>query len=67
MASDQVEFEGRVLGVFGKSVRFQGDFWDEPQYIPLSQCEWDMVPDSDDPKRARMFIAAWLVKKNGWE
>lgn len=61
-----VEFEGQFFGTFGKSAKFQGDFWDEPQFVPLSQCEWDMIGDSDTQGRCNMRIAEWLVKKNGW-
>lgn len=62
--SDKTEFEGVVFGVFGKAVKFQGDFWDEPQFIPVAHCEWDIIPDSEENGRCRMFIANWLVKKN---
>jgi hypothetical protein len=67
LANEMVEIEGVLFGIFGKSAKFQGDFWDEPQFVPLSQCEWDPLPDAEESGKCTMRIAAWLVKKNGWE
>lgn len=63
--SDKIAIEGTSYGVFGKSVKFQGDFWDEPEFVPRSQCEIEEIPGGE-PGRCILHIAGWLVKKNGW-
>lgn len=61
-----VVVEGVSYGVFGKSIKFQGDFWDEPEYVPLSQCDIVELPDNGSESRAQLTIRGWLAKKNGW-
>jgi hypothetical protein len=65
MSDGMVEFEGVSYGVFGKSIKFQGDFWEEPQFVPVSQCEIEEIPGGE-PGRCTVRIKSWLVKKNGW-
>lgn len=61
-----VEFEGISYGMAGKSVRFQADTWEEIQFVPLSQCEIEPLPGSDETGRCIVRIKAWLVAKNNW-
>jgi hypothetical protein len=63
--SDTVAIEGVSYGVFGKSVKFQGDLWEEPEFVPLSQCEIEQV-GSEEQGRCVLHIKKWLVQKNGW-
>jgi hypothetical protein len=66
MANGDVEVEGVSFGVFGKSIKFQGDFWDEPQFVPTSQCDIEELPSDEGQSRCRLYIRRWLAKKNGW-
>ncbi len=67
---DDVEVEGVIAdggaARSSKAVKFQGDYWDDFEWVPLSQCEVVMQPDSDTPGRCVLYIRRWLAKKNGW-
>lgn len=59
-----VEFEGDFLdGSSSKSFLFQGDYWNEPDWIPRSQSE---ILERDGA-RGKIRVRGWLAKKNGWE
>jgi len=61
-----VEFQGVSHGTRGASLYFQGDFWAEPQYVPLSQCSFEPDPLSEEEGRGTLTVRGWLVRKNGW-
>lgn len=63
---EDVSIEGTSYGVFGKSIKFQGDFWEEPEFVPLSQCTIEQV-GGEEQGRCILHIRAWLVNKNGWQ
>lgn len=63
---DDVELEGVVENTSGKAVLFRANDWTEAQWIPRSQSELVMQPESDIPMAAIMYIRRWLCKKNGW-
>lgn len=63
---DPTPFQGINHGAFGKAFKFQGDFWEEPEFIPVAHSEWVPDPDRTDGG-GTMFIADWLVRKNGWK
>ena len=62
---DMIAIEGRLLDTTPKSYKFQGDFWPEPQFVPMSQSRWEPEPDSDE-RHGKLYIKKWLVKKNSW-
>lgn len=64
--NEWIEFEGDILNSSTKAINFRSDYWDGPEWIPLSQCEIEKLPDGDMGPRAIVRVKAWLVKKNGW-
>lgn len=64
---DAVEVEGINYGVRGKAFKFQGDMWDEAEFIPRAHCEWIGDGEDDGRNHGTMRIARWLAKKNGWD
>lgn len=65
--ADYIEIEGVNYGARGKSFKFQGDTWDEPAFLPISQCEWVGDDDGDGRNHGTMRVPGWLAKKNGWD
>lgn len=63
---DDVEFEGVLENHSGKAVLFRADDWDKAEWIPRSQSELVMQPDSETPNACILYIRRWLCKKNGW-
>lgn len=55
--------EGVSHGIRGKAIKFQGDFWDEPKFIPLSQSK--IEGNDEDGERCTLYIKDWLVEKEG--
>ncbi len=66
-SSSRVEFEGIISATSAKAVLFQGDYWNEPAWVPRSQCEILPQTGDDESGRAILYIEKWLVKSNGWE
>lgn len=64
--NSSVEIEGISFGTFGKALKFQGDDWDEAEFLPLSQIEIHPATDSDEQGRCSVTVPKWLAKKNGW-
>ncbi len=63
---DDVELEGILLGHSAKAYHFQADIWDKGEWIPRSQSELVMHPDSDTPGAAVIYVRRWLARKNNW-
>lgn len=61
-----VTLTGINYGPRGKSLYFQGDYWDEPQYVPISQCTFEPEEGAEEKGRGVITIRGWLAKKNGW-
>lgn len=65
-SDDYIELTGISFGRRGKAIYFQADYWDAPEYLPASQCDFTADPNSDEDGRGVMRIPGWLAKKNGW-
>lgn len=53
-------FEGRIIFNSGAAIRFQGQFWEAPLWLPRSQIE--IEPDGEDTVVVR--VKDWLANKN---
>lgn len=62
-----VPIEGVLVEPYStqKAWRFQGDFWDDAEWIPKSNAKFTPDPDSEE-HRGTMYVREWLAKKNGW-
>lgn len=63
---DDVEVEGILIDTTPKSYKFQGDYWDKAEFVPISQSTLVMHSESTTPGKATLYIKRWLCKKNGW-
>jgi len=63
---DDVELEGVVENHSAKAVLFRADTWDKAEWIPRSQSELVMQPESDVPGAAVLYVRRWLARKNNW-
>lgn len=61
-----VQLTGVNFGPRGKSLYFQADAWDEPEYVPISQCEFVPEEMAEEQGRGVITIRGWLADKNGW-
>jgi hypothetical protein len=65
---DYLTFEGEILVRSAKAVQFLADFWEEPQWIPLSQSI--VIPhvklDEGGGERYTVQIKSWLCRRNKW-
>lgn len=59
-----IELTGKLTVTTAKAYQFHADMWDEPEWLPKSQCAFN--PDVDGGESGTMQIPAWLAKKNGW-
>lgn len=61
-----IQLTGINFGPRGKSLYFQADSWDEPQYVPISQCEFEPEEGAEEAGRGIITIRGWLADKNDW-
>lgn len=62
--NDWYEYEGDLFDISSqKSVKFQGDTWDEASFVPRSQI---IEQENVGHMRCRLRISGWLCRKNGW-
>lgn len=62
-----VQLTGVSYGPRGKSLYFKADYWDEPEFVPLSQCEFEPEEGAEEQGRGIITIRGWLAAKNGWD
>lgn len=63
---DDVELEGVLENSSGKAFLFRANDWDKAEWVPRSQAELVMQPDSDTPQACVLYIRRWLARKNNW-
>lgn len=65
--ADFIEVEGLGMGRAGRAFVFQGDGWEQKEFLPLSQIEIIPQTDSEENGRCTVKIPMWLARKNGWD
>lgn len=64
-------FNGRIDGHTQKAVRFMADGWADFEWLPRKTKKGDPIIEilqhDHDSGEAKISIADWLCKSNGWE